>query len=173
MDVGKITIVPTSETSKKQPPPVPLPPPRVEWFQMKMILFVERNGPECLSSARAKICFSNNNLSDEGLRSLLEVLLNFNLHIAQLQLSGNDLTSSSMTALADFLMQCPSTNPLWELHLSHNRIEAASVQQFFRVVNRDKRFPPVRDNRGKREHFVVHLNNNLIENPGRLIQACK
>ena len=138
-----------------------------EWFQCKMIEYVSVHGSDSLPQSRADINFANNEISDEGLRSLLEVLLNFQIHVARLQLSGNNLTSAGMIALTDFVQQNTKPHPIWELHLAFNRVEDHAIKQFVDVIDGDKRYPPVtRQKSGLvATPFVFRVNNNCIGDP--------
>jgi len=138
-----------------------------EWFQMKMIEYVSVHGSESLPQCRAEINFANNQISDDGLRALLEVFLNFEIHVARLQLSGNSITSVGLGAITDFVQQNVKAHPIWELHLAHNKIEQHAVRDFLHTIEADKRYPPLtRQKTGiVAMPMIVRLNNNIIEEP--------
>jgi len=144
------------------------------WLRSKLGAFVHQNGSKPLMSCRAEVDFSKNNIGDEGTKRLLTTLQDFDVQIAVLKLFQNQIGAGAITALCDFITN-NKAEPIWELHLSHNRIPDAAVLQLVQTLSKHRQYPPLRPSVENPHGDMVQcpcwvrLNNNLIKDPQRVI----
>jgi len=91
------------------------------------------------------IDFSNNNLSDKGANVIVDFLLEHGKPVKKLKLYGNQLTSCEAICrlLEDPACGLQKEVSLQELHLSHNQIDNAALEDLLNTIAQCKKPEPI------------------------------
>eukprot|EP00747_Dinoflagellata_sp_TGD_P195869 gnl/TRDRNA2_/TRDRNA2_65183_c0_seq2.p1 gnl/TRDRNA2_/TRDRNA2_65183_c0~~gnl/TRDRNA2_/TRDRNA2_65183_c0_seq2.p1 ORF type:complete len:712 (-),score=107.46 gnl/TRDRNA2_/TRDRNA2_65183_c0_seq2:162-2297(-) len=85
--------------------------------------------------------FASNQLGDRGVLELLSALERLRLNVRILKLFKNKIGQAGALALAHWIER---SKPVWELHLSHNRIPAEGANALLAAVAGHRGYPPKR-----------------------------
>jgi len=150
--------------------------PYCAWLRRQLGRFVHANGAIPLETCRAEVDFSKNQISDVGVGKLLSTLRDFNVHIACLKLFSNQIGEAGVEAVCDFVRE-NMAEPLYEIHLSHNRIPDAAALRLVEALSQHGKYPPRRGREEDKGSAVcpcwIRLNHNWVENPAEVLRKCR
>mmetsp|Transcript_6176 Transcript_6176/g.15098 ORF Transcript_6176/g.15098 Transcript_6176/m.15098 type:complete len:926 (-) Transcript_6176:161-2938(-) len=159
------------------------------WLRSKLSEFRNKHGQDSFQNCNGEIDFSNNNLGDKGVWTLLETLVQNEVQAAVLKLYKNQISDGGVLAICEFIGSNQSTGPVYEMHLSHNNIDDDSALDLLVALQRQSsKYPPRRgpnnSDKGRKESnndnsqeedkpvpVWVRLNQNQVKNPGDVLKS--
>mmetsp|Transcript_17713 Transcript_17713/g.41178 ORF Transcript_17713/g.41178 Transcript_17713/m.41178 type:complete len:709 (+) Transcript_17713:291-2417(+) len=120
--------------------------------------------------AAKEVNFSNNQLGDRGVLSVLRVLYRLRIGVRVLKFFKNNLGRAAASALMDFITRTPV--PAYEIHLSHNYIPREGAVDILKAVAFNVVYPPDKPGRGKTPLWL-RLEQNIVANADELVATAE
>lgn len=148
------------------------------WLRVRLSAFRDEHGAEALRRCRGEVDFSHNKLTDQMVWMLLETLAQHEVHIALLKLFANNISQGGVLAICEFIRMNERTDPMQELHLSHNEVDDESALELLRTFQfQVPRYPPRRAAEGTGEMALapvwLRLNHNRVRDPTAVRKAAE
>ncbi|CAE7246453.1 unnamed protein product [Symbiodinium sp. CCMP2592] len=122
--------------------------------------------------SEAEFDFSGNALEDGGLRELLALLQNCDVHLRTLNLNANRLTEASLVAISDLISK--SRLPISAVLMENNRVQGSyGLMNLVRALKSNAQYPILREDTGRYTPLMLHLAGNMIERPMQVTQLVK
>lgn len=149
-----------------------------KWLRARLTAFREEHGPDSMLHCRGEADFSHCHMTNQMVWKLLEMLAQFEVHIALLKLYANHISQGGVLAICEFIRMNERAEALQELHLSHNEIDDEAALELLRTLhNQRPRYPPRRACEGTGEIASVpvwlRLNHNKIRDPQHVLKAAE
>lgn len=147
------------------------------WLRTRLEALREEHGARTLRRCCGEIDFSNNNLGNQAVWTLLETLAQFEVHAASLKLYKNRISQGGVLAICEFVRTNKRAQAVYEMHLSHNEIDDDSAHELVRTLHQQKsRYPPRRACEGAEGGTAVvpvwvRLNHNRIRDPVAMLRV--
>mmetsp|Transcript_37389 Transcript_37389/g.79327 ORF Transcript_37389/g.79327 Transcript_37389/m.79327 type:complete len:612 (-) Transcript_37389:615-2450(-) len=114
------------------------------WLSVRFSAFTQEHA-DALKTCRGEVDFTHNGMTDSMLRMLLETLARFEVHVAVMRFSDNNITNLGATSICEYLRNNESSDPVWELYLSRNDIEDDGATELMTTLHDlIPRYPPWR-----------------------------
>lgn len=147
-----------------------------QWLRQRFANVREEHGLQALRRCCGEVDFSNNGLSDQAVWLLLDSLAQYDVHAASLKLYKNNIGPEGVLAICEFIRRNRRAGAVYEMHLSHNRIDDDAAYELLRTLHEQKnRYPPRRTLDGAEGGVLqvpvwVRLNHNKIKDPLQVLR---
>mmetsp|Transcript_4017 Transcript_4017/g.7201 ORF Transcript_4017/g.7201 Transcript_4017/m.7201 type:complete len:244 (+) Transcript_4017:3-734(+) len=122
--------------------------------------------------SNADLNFSANRIEDTGLRQLLALLQNCDVHVRTLNLNANRLTEASLVSVSDLISK--SRLPVSAVLMEKNKVQGSyGLMNLARAVKTNVQYPMFIEETKRYTPLMLHLAGNMIERPMHVTQLVK